>query len=470
MNRGVSQYGHRHTIGVTRREVLQVGYSGLLGLGLSGAIRPAEGAVNSALGLPRRARSVIIVFLTGGPSHHDTFDPKPDAPSEIRGEFQAVGTSVSGVRISEHLPGFAQRMDRLAIVRSMTHKTNGHLPATHWVLTGRAMPGIPEDSGADKIRSRTDWPSYGAGLDFFGAPRDGTPSTVNLPTYLQEGPLLWPGQYAGLLGPSHDPWQIRDDPNKAGFRVENLSLPSGFSLDRLRTRQSLLACLNGAQDRLSRVAETRALTDQQRAAFTLLTSSRFGSAFQMDREPAAVRDRYGRHQFGQSLLLARRLVEAGVPVVQANMGHVQTWDSHGDIFNRLKKDLLPPLDRGVSALLDDLRERGLADETLVIVVGEFGRSPKLSKPDERSAPGRDHWCEVFSAVFSGAGVRGGQVIGASDAQGGSPATQAYTPDDLGATVYQALGIRADAHFVDQEGRPQRLNTGQPIEPLFAGSG
>jgi len=462
MDRGTP--GHRHTIGVNRREIIQVGYSGLLGLGLTSAF----GRGSSAAPVARtqgRAKSVVIVFLTGGPSHHETFDPKPDAPAEVRGDFKAVGTKVAGIQIAEHLPGFAERMDRLAIVRSLAHKTNGHLPATHWVLTGHAIPGIPPDSGADKIRSRGDWPSYGAAMNYFRPQPDAMPSGVNLPTYLQEGPLLWPGQYAGCMGPKQDPWQVADNPNDANFRVQNLSLPNGFSVERMRNRHALLDSVNRHQDRVAALAATQVLTDKQRDAFSLITSSRFAHAFQLQREPDAVRDRYGRHMFGQSLLLARRLVEAGVPVIQANMGHVQTWDSHGDITNRLKKDLLPPLDKGVGALLDDLRDRGLAEQTLVIVVGEFGRTPKLN-----NTAGRDHWADVFSAVFSGGGVRGGQVIGASDAEGGAPATKGYAPDDLAATVYHALGINPESEFMDQEGRPQRLNSGEVIQPLYTASG
>jgi len=320
------EFGHRHTIGITRRELLQVGYSGLLGVGAAAAM---AGATSAAAGeaRPRPARAMILVFLTGGPSHLDTFDPKPNAPAEIRGDFKPIGTNVPGIQISEHLPQLAQRMDRLAIVRSMTHRNNGHLPATHWVLTGKPIPGLAIDAGADKIRSRTDWPCYGAAYDYFRPRADGVPNGVHLPTYLQEPPLLWPGQYAGCMGPKHDPWQITDDPSKPGFRVQNLSLPSGFSVERLQTRRTLLDRVNHEQDRLARLAETQALSDQQRAAFTLLTSGSFGRAFRIEEEPQAVRDRYGRHMYGQSLLLARRLVEAGVPVVQANMGIVQTWDT-----------------------------------------------------------------------------------------------------------------------------------------------
>jgi uncharacterized protein (DUF1501 family) len=237
----------------------------------------------------------------------------------------------------------------------------------------------------------------------------------------------------------------------------------------MRTRRALLDAVNLQQDRLSSLAETQALSDQQKAAFTLLASGGFSDAFRIDKEPDALRDRYGRHMFGQSLLLARRLVEAGVPVIQANMGIVQTWDTHVDNWKVLRERLLPPLDRGVGALLDDLNDRGLADDTLVIVTGEFGRTPKISTLPGQTLPGRDHWAEAFTSVFSGAGVRGGQVIGATDAQGGSPATEAFTANDLGATVYQALGIDPASHFTDQEGRPQLLNDGRPMDVLYTGA-
>ncbi len=457
---------HRHTVGITRREILQVGYSGLLGLGLNGMTGAAGAA---GVGRPRREKSLILVFLTGGPSHVDTFDLKPGAPAEIRGPFQPIPTATSGIQICEHLPGFAKRMERLAVIRSVTHRNNGHLPATHWLLTGRAIPGIPEDLGVDKIRSRSDWPSYASGLDHFRPRTDGIPNGVHLPTYLQEGPLLWPGQYAGCLGPKHDPWQIAADPNRSDFRVDNLSLPAGFAVDRLDARRRLLDSVNQSRDRLGRLAETESLSDQQQAAFSLLTAQGFSSAFQLDREPTAVRDRYGRHLFGQSLLLARRLVESGVRVVQANMGIVQTWDTHADNWNRLKDGLLPPLDQGVGALLDDLAERGMTDDVMVLVTGEFGRSPRITTLAGQSSTGRDHWAEVFSSVFSGGGVRGGQVIGASDPTGASPATSPVTPDDIGATVYQHLGLPAGTEFIDREGRPQKLNLGRPIEALFSGA-
>lgn len=452
---------HAHGVGLTRREMLQVGYSGLLGLSLSSVFSQAARAGTSSK--TRRARSVILVFLTGAPSHHDTFDMKPDAPVEIRGQFKPIVTRVPGLHVCEHLPHLAARTDKLAIVRSMSHRNPAHLMATHHVLTGATVPGKPADAQIDKIATREDWPCYAAGLDFLRPRGDGIPNGVTLPTFLIEGPLTWPGQHAGFLGSRHDPWHITQDPSKPNFRVESLSIPSGISVERMQERRSLLDYVDGQRRQIAALAESRALTSQQDAAFAMLTSGKVAKAFQLEREPDSVRDRYGRHAYGQSLLLARRLVEAGVPIVQTNMGIVQTWDSHAQIFTRLKDKLLPPLDRGVSALLDDLEVRGLLDETLVIMLGEFGRTPQVNKD-----AGRDHWAPVFFAVFAGGGVRGGQVIGRSDKTGAFPATTPYSPADLGATVYDALGIDPAAEIRDRQDRPVRLNEGQAMRAIYSG--
>jgi hypothetical protein len=454
---------HVHRCGISRRELLQVGYSGLLGIGLPGLF---AGRVESAsrARLSRSPRSVILVYLTGAPSHLDTFDPKPEAPAEIRGEFSTIATPVPGLRISEHLPRLAARADRYAVVRSLSHRENNHLVATHHVLTGYQQPG----AFFDKVASRDDWPSYAGALDYLRPRSDGIPTGVNLPTFLMEGPLTWPGQHAGFLGPRHDPWQITHDPNASDFRVDSLRLAPGLEISRLNDRRTLLAEVDRQQARYAGLAEARRLSDQMRLAFSVLTSGRVAQAFEMHREPAAVRDRYGRHAFGQSLLLARRLVQAGVPVVQANMGHVQNWDTHGDNFGRLKNQLLPPLDRGVAALLDDLAATGLLDETMVVLLGEFGRTPRISSPGGRGAPGRDHWAPCFFGLFAGGGVRGGQVIGRSDRIAAYPATTPYSPDDVGATVYHALGVDPSVEVRDRLGRPVRLNRGEVMQALFTG--
>ncbi len=457
-----SHANHRHSIGVTRREALQIGYSGLLGLGLSSVLAGQAQAAKAH----RRPKSIILVFLTGAPSHLDTFDMKPEAPPEIRGEFQPIATKTPGLLVCEHLPRLAARSDKYTVIRSLAHRENNHLVATHHLLTGHPQPG----AFFDKVASRDDWPCYSGTLHFFHPRADGLPSGVNLPTFLVEGPLTWPGQHAGFLGPRHDPWQITRNPNSADFRVENLSLPNGFDAGRLNERRSLLEEVDRQQRQLAQAAEGQRLSNQQATAFNILTSGKLAQAFEMDREPAAVRDRYGRTHFGQSLLLARRLVQAGVPVVQANMGRVQNWDNHGDIFNTLKKRLLPPLDQAVAALLDDLELSGMIDDTLVVMLGEFGRTPKIGKSGGAKIPGRDHWAPCFFGLFAGAGVRGGQVIGKSDKIGAYPITTPYSPDDVGATVYSLLGIDPASEVRDRIGRPVRLNQGQVIQALFTGNG
>jgi uncharacterized protein (DUF1501 family) len=454
---------HRHTIGLTRREMLQVGYSDLLGVGLSSLLlrRANAGATAPADATFGKAKSVVIVFCTGGPSHLETFDPKPDGPAEIRGEYKTIATSVAGVQFSEHVPQLAARADKFTLVRSLSHPETNHLLATHRVLTGTAIPG----GKFDQVASRNDWPDYAGGFGYLKPRTDGVPAGVNLPTFLVEGPLTWPGQHAGFLGPRFDPWQVRQDPNKPDFKVDGLRLTEGLAVERLTDRRTLLETIDRAADAKS--TDGGPFGDIRDRAFSMLSSGKVAEAFEIGREPDKVRDRYGRHQFGQSLLLARRLVQAGVPVVQANMGNVQNWDSHGDIFNRLKNDLLPPLDRGVSALLDDLAALGLLDETLVMVTGEFGRTPKL-QGNKNEKPGRDHWPSAFSALFAGAGVRGGQVLGKTDKVGAYPTTPPYAPDDIGATVYHALGVDHEADIVDQLGRPVRLNRGTPMTALYTG--
>ncbi len=437
---------HFHRIGLNRRELLQVGYSALFGLTTTRAF-----AAN-----PRSSRSVILVFLTGASSHLDTFDPKPDAPAEIRGEFGVLRTAVPGLLVSEHLPRLAARAKQYAVIRSLSHKDNNHTAATHHIITGTLQPGVR----FDKPLSRDDWPCYAAGVSYLKPPSPGIPAGVHLPTFLREGPLVWPGQHGGFLGPRHDPLQIDRDPNRPDFRVDNMNA-GGLDVESLRDRRSLLTEINARQTALARSAVSQRLSDQQEQAFAVLTSGKVGQAFDLSREPTAVRERYGRHLFGQSLLLARRLVEAGVPVVQANMGRVQNWDSHGQNFHRLKNELLPPLDQAVSALLDDLAASGRLADTLVMVLGEFGRTPKINKD-----AGRDHWADCFCGLFAGAGVRGGQVIGKSDASAAYPVTSPISPDDVGATVYHVLGIDPESELRDRLDRPVQLNRGQVIRPLF----
>jgi hypothetical protein len=460
-----SRLGHRHTLGITRRELLQVGYSGLLGLGLPGLL--AARAQGNTTPAPRRGKSVLLIFLTGAPSHVDTFDMKPEAPAEVRGSFQLIGTRAPGVRFCEHLPRLAARADRFAVLRSLTHGLPSHEHATHMVLTG--IDKMPP--GSTHMASRHDWPCFASGLDYTRPRGDGLPNGVLLPTYLNNG-YGFSGQHAGVLGAKYDPWHIKQDPNDPKFHVDNLGLPPGLTADQLGDRKALLQEIDRQRAQLSRQPELQQLTVQQQQAFTVLTSGKVAQAFALDREPDRVRDRYGRHMFGQSLLLARRLLQAGVPVVQANMGPMNNWDTHTQTCQQLKDRLLPPLDQGVAALLDDLDTEGLLEETLVVMLGEFGRTPRLgtdnggniTRPD-----GRDHWAGVFFALFAGAGVRGGQVIGKSDAIAAFPASRAYYPSDVGATIYSALGVDPSTEVRDRLGRPLRLNAGEVIQPLFSGA-
>ena len=408
----------------------------------------------------RSPKSLVIIFLTGAASHHDTFDMKPEAPVEIRGEFQPISTSIPGYSICEHLPQLAARANKYAVIRTLSHEDNNHLMSTHHVLTGEKQPG----GFFDKVASRDDWPCYSSALAFLRKRDDGLPSGVNLPTFLREGPLTWPGQHAGFLGPNFDPWQITGDPNKPDFRVDALTLAQGIDVVHLGRRQLLLQEVNRRQSQFAEVAQSVRLQKDQQLAFNMLTSSRLSQAFELHREPDGIRDRYGRNTHGQSLLTSRRLIEAGVPIVQVNIGHVQNWDHHGDIFNTLKNRLLPPLDQGVSALLDDMESRGLLENTMVMMLGEFGRTPKIN-----AARGRDHWGPCFFGLFAGAGVQPGQVIGRSDVTGAYPATRGFSPNDVGATVYHVLGLPAEVEVTDRLGRRVRLNKGDVIESLFNGT-
>ncbi|MFM7128735.1 MAG: DUF1501 domain-containing protein, partial [bacterium] len=318
---------HRHAIGMIRREFVQVGFSGLLGLSGLDFLRARNFAASSrnekktspgeSVGRPR-VKHVIIVFQTGAPSHVDTFDMKPHAAEGIRGKFQPIQTNVAGMHVTEHLPQISRHFDKLAIVRSMQHRYNNHLNATHEMLTGHSQPG----AFFDKIASRDDYPCFAGTLEYARPSRDGVPSGVTLPTFLMEGPLVWPGQHAGFLGPKYDPWLIKQDPNRRDFAVEEVNLPPGIAVERLADRRTLLNSLGQISESLDSL-DSPGLDEQRRQAYSMLLSRRVARAFDIHEEPAEMRDRYGRHTFGQSMLMARRLVEAGVPVVQANMGRVQ---------------------------------------------------------------------------------------------------------------------------------------------------
>ncbi|WP_373652180.1 DUF1501 domain-containing protein [Schlesneria sp. DSM 10557] len=441
----------------TRRGLLQAGYSGLFGVGLTSILAGREKAAAAAEGSSnQKPKSVLLVFLSGAMSHIDTFDMKPEAPQEIRGEFKPIATSIPGYSICEHLPQLASRAHKYAVVRSFSHDDNNHTQSAHHITTGEKQPG----GFFDKSASREDWPHYAAALSYLQRAPEGLPCGVTLPNFLQAGPLVWPGQLAGFLGASHDPWFVNGDPSHPDFRVTELTLAQGIDAAHLERRLSLLDEVNRQQRTFDDIGQSRLLQKSQHMAYDLLTSSRLTQAFDMKKIPDSVRDQYGRNIGGQSLLVGRRLIEAGVPIVQVNLNG---WDTHDNNCEGLKNHLLPPFDQGISALLDDMESSGLLQETLVVVVSEFGRTPKIN-----GTKGRDHWGPCFFGLFAGAGVQGGQVIGRSDATASYPTSRRYTPNDIGATIYQALGVPLETEVHDRLGRRVRLNTGEVIEPLFTG--
>jgi hypothetical protein len=460
---------------LTRRELIQIGYSTALGAGIAGMaggfVRGGEFAHVAQAPSTPRAKSVLFLFLFGGPSQLDTFDLKPDAPAEVRGDFRPIDTAVSGLQICEHLPLLAQRMDRWSLVRSMTCNPNfgDHRLAVHGLLGG--IDELP--AGAGLAASRRDWPSWCAGVEHVRGGAEGLPASVVFPGEIVDpGTGLYPAQNGGLLGAKCDPYQIRDNPADPKYRADaSLRMPPGMTIERLASKQTLLAELDRQQSTLAAALETGSYENHRSEAFRVLTSGKLSRALAIEDESKGVRDRYGRHIFGQSLLMARRLIEAGVPIVQANVSYHALWDTHYNNFVGLR-DLLPHLDRGVSNLIDDMQASGLLDETLVVMMGEFGRTPKLVQPNGSvsffTSPGRDHWMDCFFGLFAGAGVRGGQVIGRSDAVGAYPVTRPYRHSDVAATVYSALGIDPATEIQDTQGRPLRLNNGRVIEALYTG--
>ena len=346
----------------------------------------------------------------------------------------------------------------------MAHRDVGHPTATHKLITGSTVPGLSEDVGADKRAGRDDAPCYAAALDHLRPLGDGLPSGVHAPVYIK-GVFNWPGQNAGFLGPRHDPLQIRNKSDNFDYSQKHMSLSEGVGQTRLKNRRELLGQLDQQRRQLDEHVTTRTFSEHQKGAFSLLNSPKLAEAFEIDRESKALRDRYGRTDYGQSLLLARRLVQVGVRVVQANL---RGWDTHYDGFKRLKEKQFPKLDVSLSAFMDDLADHGLLRDTLVIVTGEFGRTPQINTPPGGEIPGRDHWSDCYSALFAGAGVEVGQVIGASNKIASFPTTKSFRPKDIGATVYTALGVDPATEIHDRNtGRPFRLNGGKVMRELYS---
>ena len=459
MNIGCADY--RATGRLNRRSLLRVGTAGIAGLTLPRLLHASDAGRAKA----GPAKSIIFLHQFGGPSHLDTFDLKPDAPSGIRGEFNPIPTSVPGVSITEHLPRFAKVMDRVALVRSVHHGMKNHNSASFYSLTGHAPP-------LDDIRLRDTldlYPAYGSTVAKFRPSDDSSvPSFVSYPHVLRDGSVT-PGQHASFLGKAYDPFFIGQDPADPDFRLPELDLPDSLPLGRLDDRRGLLEMV----DRQARLQEfdatARGIDDFYGRALSMLASPRVRGAFDLAQEPDALRDRYGRTTYGQGCLLARRLVETGVRFVSVyfsqSIGSAEFggWDTHTDNFNGLKDRLLPMTDQTVPTLIEDLDDRGLLDETLVVWMGEFGRGPKIG---DRDGKGRNHWPSCYTALFAGGGIRGGAVYGSSDKIAARPATDPVTPDDLAATMYHALGLDPALEFHDALDRPLPIAAGRAITELF----
>lgn len=472
-----------------RRTAITTGALSLCGLGMNHlmGLRQASAATADAGAGFGRAKSCIFIFLSGGLSQHDSFDMKPAAPENIRGEFKPIATKTPGLQICEHLPLLAERSDKWALCRSLTHPSNDHSAGHHIMLTGRTTlpPGFSPNANG-----RTDFPSIPAVAGATTQVRNNLPPAVVLPERLvhSTGRII-PGQNGGLMGPQRDPWFIEASPfhntsygafpkyafdhhdrgkaDERVFQAPQLNLPQGLGLPELGGRLNLLHSLNAQQQQLTVAAETGQFDRLRESAVSLLTDKKLQQALDVVKMDETQLDRYGRNSFGWSLLMARRLVEIGVNLVQVNLGNNETWDTHGNAFPHLKDHLFPPTDRALSALLDDLAASGQLDETLIVVAGEFGRTPKVTLlPAHYKLPGRDHWGAVQSVLFAGGGVHGGNVIGRSDAIGAYPADQPVTPEDFAATIYHALGIPRSAQWHDAAERPHQVYHGEPISGLL----
>lgn len=439
---------------LNRRLLLQVGAAGGLSLARLEAAR-AAGAVRSGI------RSCIVLFYYGGPSHLDTWDMKPDAPAELRGEFRPIETRAPGIRISEHLPHTAKVMPRVAIVRSMHHPMRNHNAAAVEALCGRTPLGGDQELLADTSLS---FPCYGSVLNWLDPRPDLPLAHVALP-HVMRNVVRLPGQTAGFLGTRFEPYQVESDPSTPRFDPGQLTLPAGLTPARMAYRESLLGLVDRQLDRSDRLRRADLLSIPYSRAFALLQSDRVRRAFDLSGEPEALRDRYGRNTHGQSVLLARRLTEAGARLVTVFDGVVNgqdaNWDSHSAVFARHRDHLLPPADRAFGALVADLEQRGLLDETLVIAMGEFGRTPKIN-----SSGGRDHWPDCYSVLLAGGGVRGGTVYGSSDAEGAYPASDPVRPGDLAATLFWRFGLDWTKVMRDGQERPYPAAEGEPLRKLF----
>jgi hypothetical protein len=433
--------GYRTCDGVSRRSFLKAGFLGLAGLTLADVLRLR--AEQSARGEATKDTSIILIWKGGGPSHIDTWDLKPNAPAEYRGEFKPIKTNVNGIEISEHLPLSAKQMDKFSILRSVTHGDAGHESATHYLLTGyKPTNDIPSN----------EMPSYGSIVAKERGPRQaGVPAYIAVPRAPRSSA-------AAYLGVGYNPFAVGSDPNQANFSVKNLTLPNGISMARLENRKRLLDSVDTLKRDVDQTGLMDGLDAFTRKAFEMVTSPAAQVAFDMNKETDKIRDQYGRSTVGQSMLLARRLVEAGVTFVTVDAGG---WDTHANNFEALKKQKLPQFDTAWSALVQDMDQRGLMKNTLVLVWGEFGRTPRVNKD-----AGRDHWPGAMSVVLAGGGLQMGQAIGQSDAKAEYAKERPLSPEDVLSTMYHVLSVDQNLEFHNEAQRPVKiLNSGEPIKEL-----
>ena len=451
--------------GFSRREWLRVGGLGALGLSLPALLGGNARAAQKSTGFGR-AKSCVILFLGGGPPQHETFDPKPEAPLEIRGTFRPISTRVPGMQFCETLPYSAGVADHLAVIRSMTTDINSHSTSGAFMLTGY----VPQSKAENVPAGPNDWPSIASVVSALKPSERSPLSSVVLPEHIaNDGNIVWPGQNGGFMGPTWHPMMMKCDPTAQPMHIEGLSLVDGVTSTRLSERFNLLGQMDAHFRASTQSGAITELGHMHQKAFDVLHSDGSRRAFDLESESGALRDNYGRHKFGQSVLLARRLIEAGVRLVQVNWpreGAAEVkgsplWDTHANNAGRVRDVLCPQFDRTFATFIADMQSRGLLDETLVVVMGEFGRTPKVN-----ANGGRDHWGACFSVVLAGAGIGGGQIIGASDRLGAYPAERPIAPPDLAATIFHLLGIDPASEFLDPIARPRRVtDNGIPLREL-----
>jgi uncharacterized protein (DUF1501 family) len=443
--------------GLSRRDFLRVGTLGFAGLSLADVLR-AQASAFAAGRSPVPERSVILIWLDGGPPQHETYDPKPDAPAQFRGPLKPIATALPGILVSELLPNHARLLSKMSIIRSLHHDNGDHFAAAHWMLTGYL--------GSNAINLPAQYPSAGSIIAKLKGPKQpGMPAYVGLPYTHSVG--LVPGYHgAAYLGAGHNPFVADGDPNSEGYQVPNLSLPTGIDGSRLEGRRSLLTTFDHAQKAADASRLVEGLDRFEQEAFSLVLGKAARAAFDLKKEDPRLRDRYSRHQWGQSALLARRLVEAGVRFVTLTFGG---WDYHSSL-ERGMKNVLPILDATVGTLIEDLDDRGLLDSTIVVVMGEFGRTPRMNKtgvPGSDPIPGRDHWGNVMSVLIAGGGLARGCVVGSSNSRGEVPKDRPLRPQDLAVTLYHQLGISPETTFLNRVGQPVKIGSdGEVIAELM----